>query len=111
MGSVSRFENRHVQIREKVETLIFDLRYLVQLLEANIEAEEEHTGVADPGDSNYPVLARKHRARRDNLIAAISQLEGPLAQTIQWACLGLFIWSLEVLARSIEHAVVGSGNR
>jgi hypothetical protein len=53
------------------------------LLEANIEAEEEHTGVADPGDSNYPVLARKHRARRDNLIAAISQLEGPLAQTIQ----------------------------
>ncbi len=49
MGSVSRFENCHVQIREKVETLIFDLRYLVQLLEANIEAEEEHTGVADPG--------------------------------------------------------------
>jgi hypothetical protein len=82
MGSASRFENRHVQIREKVETLIFDLRYLVQLLEANIEAEEEHTGVSDPGDSNYPVLARKHRARRDNLIAAISQLEGPLAQTI-----------------------------
>jgi hypothetical protein len=77
MRCVSRFEtltNRYALIQEK---LISDLRCLVPLLEANIEAEEERTGIFDPANSSYPVLARQLRARRDNVIATISRLEEP----------------------------------
>jgi hypothetical protein len=49
---------------------------LVQLLKVDIEFEEERTGISDPMNSNYSDLARKLRARRDNLIATISGLEG-----------------------------------
>jgi hypothetical protein len=82
MSILSRFEtltNRHEQILEKVEALIVDLRYLVQLLEANIEAEEECTGIFDPANSSYPILARQNKARREKLLTAISQLKGPRA--------------------------------
>jgi hypothetical protein len=85
MSFVSRFEiltDRRVLIQEMTETLIFDLQCLVQLLEANIEAEEECAGIFDPANTNYPIPAQRHRARRDNLIAAISQFEGPRAADI-----------------------------
>jgi hypothetical protein len=54
------------QILEQIETLIFDLQSLVQLLEADIEIEEKYTGVS----------ASRLRTRRDNLLLAIAQLEG-----------------------------------
>jgi ABC-type transporter Mla subunit MlaD len=82
MDTLSRFEtltNRRVQIQERAERLVSDLRRLVHLLECNIDNEEERTGIFDRANSNYSVTARQLRARRDNLAATISKLEGPPA--------------------------------
>jgi hypothetical protein len=78
MGSKSRFETlttRHVAIRVKTQSLIADLRNLVQLIEANIADQEDRTGRFDPTSGNYPAPARQLRNRRDNLIATISRLK------------------------------------
>jgi hypothetical protein len=77
MVTSSRFEtltNRYVRIQERTQTLISDLRGLVQLLESEIESEEGRTRI-DPANSNYLGAARTLRARRDNLIATICRLE------------------------------------
>lgn len=65
--------NRHEQILERIEILNSNLEHLVEMLDANIEAEEEYFGVFDPCNSDYPAMARRHRLRRDNLIALISR--------------------------------------
>ncbi|HWH59466.1 MAG TPA: hypothetical protein VN682_17695 [Terriglobales bacterium] len=78
MVTSSRFEtltNRYVLVQERTQTLISDLRRLVQLLESEIESEEGSTRIFDRANSNYPVAVQKLRTRRDNLIATISQLE------------------------------------
>jgi ABC-type transporter Mla subunit MlaD len=85
MDTLSRFEtltNRRVQIQERAERLVSDLRRLVHLLEYNIDNEEERTGIFDRANSNYSVTARQLRARRDNLAATISKLEGLPAPTL-----------------------------
>lgn len=82
METLSRFEtltSRRVQIQERAERLVSDLRRLVHLLECDIDSEEERTGIFDRANSNYSVTARQLRARRDNLAATISKLEGPPA--------------------------------
>ncbi len=63
--------NRHADILEMIEILNLDLWKLVELLDANVEAEERHSGMSDPSRPNYPAKARRYRTRRDNLIAAI----------------------------------------
>jgi hypothetical protein len=76
MSNASDFDtliDRYELILESIEILKFDMGSLVDLLDATIEAEEEYFGIFDPSDSNYPVEARVHRSRRDNLVAAISQ--------------------------------------
>jgi hypothetical protein len=65
--------NRHADILEMIELLNLDLWKLVDLLDANVEAEEKHSGISDPSSSNYPAKARKYRTRQDKLIAAISR--------------------------------------
>ena len=65
--------NRHADILEMIEILNLDLWKLVDLLDANVEAEEKHSGMSDPSRSNYPAKARRYRTRRDNLIATISR--------------------------------------
>jgi hypothetical protein len=55
--------------------LIADLHWRVQLIEADIRAEEEHSNVFDHSSAMYPVLARQLRLPRDNLLATISVLE------------------------------------
>lgn len=78
MTSLSRFEtltDRRVQIQEKTERLVSDLRCLVRLIECNIDAEEEHTGIFDLANSNYSLTARQLRAKCDNLAATISKLQ------------------------------------
>jgi hypothetical protein len=78
MVTSSRFEtltNRYVLVQERTQTLISDLRHLVQLLESEIESEEGSTRILDRASSNYPVAVQKLRTRRDNLIATISRLE------------------------------------
>jgi hypothetical protein len=74
---------RYEQMLERIEALILDARSLVELLEANIESEEGCTGEFDPASSNYPIWARRLRARRDNLVSAISELEMRLAANFQ----------------------------
>jgi hypothetical protein len=60
---------RYERVLEQIETLSCGLQLLVQQLEADIEAEEDHTGVR----------ASRLRARRDNLLLTIVQLEGSRA--------------------------------
>jgi len=64
-----------VLIQEKTETFISDLRRLVHLLEANIDADEERVGIFDPTSSNYPDSTRQLRMRREKLIATLFRLE------------------------------------
>ena len=42
--------------------------------DADIAAEEEQVGVVDLTRPEYPLLARKLRARRDNLLETVGQL-------------------------------------
>jgi hypothetical protein len=48
---------------------------IVEILNVDISSEEQAAGVADPARTEYPALARKLRARRDNLIETISALQ------------------------------------
>ena len=78
MSTASRFKTlttRSVLIQEKTETFISDLRRLVHLLEANIDADEERVGIFDPTSSNYPDSTRQLRMRREKLIATLFRLE------------------------------------
>jgi hypothetical protein len=66
----------------KVSALISDLDRVARVLESDIAAEEERSGVSDPFDAAYPILARMMTARRDNLRETIVALERRLsAQT------------------------------
>ena len=63
-------------VREAVQTatLIADLNRIVAILDVDIASEEQQAGVADLTRSEYPVLARALRARRDNLLETIGEL-------------------------------------
>ena len=63
--------------REAIQTrtLIADLYRIVAILDADIAAEEEQVGVVDSTRPEYPILARELRARRDNLLETVGQLE------------------------------------
>jgi hypothetical protein len=78
MDALFNFEtltNRYLTIQERTNRLVSDLRRLIQLLEHDINYEEVRTGIADIANSNYSVLARQLRGRRDNLAATICKLE------------------------------------
>jgi hypothetical protein len=60
--------------RLQIAILIGDLSRSVAILSADIEHEEERTGVLDVSDPAYPVLARTLRARRENIGATIASL-------------------------------------
>jgi hypothetical protein len=79
MSNISRFETltkRHVLIQETTKKFISDLQRMVQLLEADINIEEDRTGIFDLTKPDYSVVARQLRARHDNLKATIFRLEG-----------------------------------
>jgi hypothetical protein len=65
------------ELREATQTrtLISDLTRIVDILNVDIWSEEQAAGVADPARTEYPVLARTLRARRDNLLESISALQ------------------------------------
>jgi hypothetical protein len=65
----------------KLQRLIADLRWQVQLLDSGIHEEEQRTGIFDVSNITYPTLARDLRARRDNLLITITMLESQLAET------------------------------
>ena len=83
MQPTSRFETlpNHPRTDMKLQALIGDLRWRVQLLDADIQNEEKRMGISDPSNSAYPILARNLRTRRGNLLATITMLESRLAET------------------------------
>jgi hypothetical protein len=83
MQPMSRLETlpNHPRTAMKLQALIGDLRWRVQLLDRDIQDEEKRTGISDPSNSAYPILARNLRTRRGNLLATITMLESRLAET------------------------------
>lgn len=67
------FAAQREHILERAETLSDNLHSLIALLNASIEAEEDHVGISDPSHLNYPATARNHRARRDSLLNLVSR--------------------------------------
>ena len=65
----------------KLQALIADLNWQVQLLSYDLQEEEKRTGVSDLSNRAYPILARNLRTRRDNLLATITMLESRLGET------------------------------
>jgi hypothetical protein len=66
----------------QLSALVGSLDRVVRVLESDIAAEEERSGVSDPHNANYPTLARMMTARRNNLRETIVALERRLsAQT------------------------------
>jgi septation ring formation regulator EzrA len=65
----------------QTKTLIADIDRIVQILNADIAAEEEQAGIFDCSRPEYPVLARALAARRDNLKETIAALEQRLELT------------------------------
>jgi septation ring formation regulator EzrA len=63
----------------QTRTLIADIDRIVQILSGDIAAEEKQAGVFDRSRADYPMLARKLAARRDNLAGTIAALERQLA--------------------------------
>ncbi len=75
MQPLSRFE---ANTPTQLSALISDLKWRARLLDADIAEEERKSGIADPGNPAYPMLATTLRARRDNLLATIATLAGRL---------------------------------
>jgi hypothetical protein len=82
MQPTSRLETlpNHPRTDMKLQALIGDLRWRVQLLDADIQDEEKRTGIFDISNNAYPILARNLRTRRDNLLATIAMLESRLGE-------------------------------
>jgi hypothetical protein len=83
MQPTSRLETplNHPRTAMKLQALIADLRWRIQLLGSDIQEEEKRTGVTDLSNKAYPILARSLRTRRDNLLATITMLESRLGET------------------------------
>jgi phage shock protein A len=67
----------------QIKKMIGDLDRSVQLLNADIAAEEERTRISDRSDIAYPILARMLAIRRDNLEDTITALERRLSKLDQ----------------------------
>ena len=80
MQPTSRLETplKRPHMTLKLQALIADLRWHVQLLESDIQDEQKRTGIFDVSSIAYPTLARNLRARRDNLLVTITLLESQL---------------------------------
>jgi hypothetical protein len=59
----------------QLSALVSNLDRVVRVLESDIAAEEERSGVSDPQNAAYPSLARMMTARRNNLKETIGVLE------------------------------------
>jgi hypothetical protein len=68
----------------QVRILIADLSRIVDILNVDIVSREQEAGVTDVARSEYPVLARALRARRDNLLETISALRQRLVQPFRF---------------------------
>ncbi|WP_312017030.1 hypothetical protein [Bradyrhizobium jicamae] len=58
-----------------ISRMLSDLVLSCELIEADIAAEEQRTGIFDPSDKRYPILARSLTERHRNLKGTIAALE------------------------------------
>jgi hypothetical protein len=63
---------------EQIRMLITDLSHTVQILDADIAAEERRARVQDLSDADYSVLTGMLGTRRRNLMVTIASLEDRL---------------------------------
>ncbi|MDP4824162.1 MAG: flagellar export protein FliJ [Aestuariivirgaceae bacterium] len=63
-----------------LESMIAEFLRKQDDLDALISAEEARSGVSDPEHFNYPTTAKAARARRDNLLASVAELNDQLAE-------------------------------
>src|SRR3954469_851958 len=68
----------HFKANAKLDALISDLRWRVQLLDADIEEEERKSRVFNPANPSYSRLAVTMRERRDNLQTTVAALQKQL---------------------------------
>jgi hypothetical protein len=63
------FDTRETADREanQIWKMIVDIDRTVRLLDCDIAAEEQRSGISDRADAAYPALARTLAERRDNL--------------------------------------------
>ena len=59
--------------------MITDFDCTLAILENEVEAEENRTGIRDPAHFAYSILAKATIARRDNLKRTITDLKDQLA--------------------------------
>jgi hypothetical protein len=62
----------------RLQALIADLQWKIQLFNSDIADEEQRTGVFNVSSVAYPLVAKDLRERRDNLLATIATLEAQL---------------------------------
>jgi hypothetical protein len=79
------FDTSEAAQREAAQTwkMIGELDRSVQLLDADIAAEEERIGKSDRSDPAYPILAMSLGVRRDNLMDTIAALKERLPRLDQ----------------------------
>ena len=63
-----------------LESMIAEFLRKQDDLDALINAEEARSGVTDPEHFNYPTTAKAARARRDNLLDSVADLNDQLAE-------------------------------
>jgi hypothetical protein len=71
-------ESTH-QRAKQIEAMIADFESMASVLEADIRAEEDRTGVRDTGHFAYSTCARAMTRRHDNLKRSIAELGRQLA--------------------------------
>lgn len=72
-----KHEERRRQVAE-IELMIADFLKKQDELEAHIRMEEHRSGVMDPSHYSYSTAAKASRARRDNLLLSIGELNDQL---------------------------------
>lgn len=66
-----------------LEQMIREFEQIASDLERQIKAEEDRTGVRDPGHFAYSTFARSAAQRRDNLLSSANGLRGRLDAAIR----------------------------
>lgn len=71
-------EEKQRQVAQ-IETMIAEFERMAGDLDAQVEAEQERSGIQDTGHFAYPTFAKAATQRRDNLKASADELRAQLA--------------------------------
>jgi flagellar export protein FliJ len=76
---------KRFQVEEKrrqvvqIETMIAEFERMANELDAQVQVEQNRSGIHDVAHFAYPTFAKAARTRRDNLMASANDLKGQLA--------------------------------